>query len=303
MPGVTMFYRGQFEAARSHYEKALAGYDDRERTKFWTTYTGHDAGVTHRCYLALTLWHLGYPDQAFKVDREARDLARTINHPFSLCHAIDFSAFLYQYCRLEAETRAAADEELAIGNEQRFALWQALGTLHTGAAQLLKDQPDEALPILLKGLSAFRDTGARLRVPCYLAILADACTKAQRFEDAHKALDEALSIVEQNDERFHEAELHRLKGELYLAESDNQSAAEECFHRSIETARRQQSKAWELRSTTSLARLWQRQGCHDDARGSLATVYGAYTEGFKTPDLINARALLESLAGREAVAG
>src|SRR6185503_1713153 len=67
MPGVTMFYRGQFEAARSHYEKALAGYDDRERTKFWTTYTGHDAGVTHRCYLALTLWHLGYPDQAFKV--------------------------------------------------------------------------------------------------------------------------------------------------------------------------------------------------------------------------------------------
>ena len=267
MPGVTMFYRAQFAAARSHYEKALAGYDDRERTKFWTTYTGHDAGVTHRCYLALTLWHLGYPDQAFKIDRESRDLARAINHPFSLCHAIDFSAFLYQYCRLAAETDAAANEERAIGIEQSFALWRALGTLHVGAGLLLQGQPEEALPILLNGLSAFRGTGATLRVPCYLAIVADACTKAQRFEDAHKALDEALAIVEQNDERFHEAELHRLKGELHLAESDNQSAAEECFQTSIETARRQQSKAWELRSTTSLARLWQRRGRRNEARG------------------------------------
>src|SRR5689334_3667529 len=80
MPGVTMYYRGQFAEARSYFEKALIAYDDRARTKFWTAYTGHDAGVTHRCYLALTLWHLGFPDQAQALARESCDLARSIGH-------------------------------------------------------------------------------------------------------------------------------------------------------------------------------------------------------------------------------
>ena len=111
----------------------MADYDDRERTKFWTAYTGHNAGVTHRCYLALALWHLGYPDQALELDREMRELARTIGHPFSLGHALDFTAFLYHYCRLGAEVQAAAEEEMAIGTEQGFPLWHALGTLHKGA--------------------------------------------------------------------------------------------------------------------------------------------------------------------------
>ena len=108
---------------------------------------------------------------------------------------------------------------------------------------------------------------------------------------------EGLAVAEKNDDRCHEAELHRLKGELLLAESPDQiAAAEDCFRRATETARRQQSKGWELRATMSLARLWQRQGRRDDARAALAAVYGTYTEGFTTPDLVEARALLESLA-------
>jgi len=87
------------------FEKALAAYDDRGRTRYWTAHTGHDAGVTHRCYLALVLWHLGYPDQALRVDREMRELARTIGHAFSLEHAIDFAAYLAHYCRLGAEVQ------------------------------------------------------------------------------------------------------------------------------------------------------------------------------------------------------
>jgi hypothetical protein len=89
---------------------------------------------------------------------------------------------------------------------------------------------------------------------------------------------------------------HRLKGELHLVESNDQAAAEGCFRTAIETARRQQGKAWELRATPSLARLWQRQGRHDDARAALAAVYGTYTEGFTTPDLVDAAALLKALA-------
>jgi predicted ATPase len=210
---------------------------------------------------------------------------------------VDFTAFLCHYSRLGAEVQAAAEEELALATDQGFQLWHACGTLHKGAAMLLQGRREEALALLLKGLTAFRATGAKVRVPCYLGMLGDAYTQSGRFEDAHKVLNEGLKVAEENDHRCHEAELHRLQGELSLAESPDQaSAAEDCFRRSINTARLQGSKGWELRATISLARLWQRQGRRDDARAALAAVYGMYTEGFTTPDLVEALALLEALA-------
>jgi predicted ATPase len=296
MPGVTMFYRGAFAGARANFDKALAGFEDLEQTKFWTAYTGHNASVTHRCYLALTLWHLGYPEQAFKVDREMRELARSLGHPFSLAHAIDFGAFLHQYCRLGEGLMEAAEEELAIGAEQGFPLWHALGTLHIGGAMLLQGRRAEAINLLQKGLSAFKATGAEIRIPGYLGMIGHALTQDGCFKEADEALDEGLAVAEKNDNRTHEAELHRLKGELHLAETNHQGAAEECFRIAIDTARRQGSRAWELRSTTSLARLWQQQGRKTEAREALAAVYGKYTEGFTTPDLVESRALLEVLA-------
>jgi serine/threonine protein kinase/predicted ATPase len=297
MPGVTMFYRGQFAGARPCFENALAGHDDRERTKFWTAYTGHDAGVTHRCYLALTLWHLGYPDRALALARATRELARAIGHAFSLEHAVDFAAYLCHYCRLGAEAQARGEEEAAIATEQGFPFWHALGTLHQGAGMLLQGRREEALPHLLKGFAAFRATGAEVRVPSYLGMLADAHVQSGRFGDAHKVLGEALAVAEKNDDRCHEAELHRLQGELLLAESPDRFAeAEGCFRRAIETARSQQSKGWELRATMSLARSWRRQGRRGDALAALAAVYETYAEGFTTPDLVDARGVLESLA-------
>jgi class 3 adenylate cyclase/tetratricopeptide (TPR) repeat protein len=297
MPGVTMFYRGRFAEARAFYEKALASFDDRERTRFWTAYTGHNAGVTHRCYLALALWHLGYPDQALRLDHETQELARSIGHAFSLGHAVDFRAFLYRDCRLGAQALSAAEEEAAIATEQGFQLWLALGTLHKGAALLLQGRREEAMPLLLKGYSAFRATGAEVRAPAYLALLGDAYTQLGRFEEARNALDQGLAIAEKNDDRFHEAELHRLKGEQLLAESPDQTAAPlDCFRRAAAIAQTQQSKAWELRAAMSLARLRQRQGDREDARATLSAVFSTYTEGFTTPDLVDAKALLEALA-------
>jgi class 3 adenylate cyclase/tetratricopeptide (TPR) repeat protein len=212
MQGATMFYRAQFAEARACYEEALTAYDDRGRTRFWATHTGHNAGVTHRCYLALVLWHLGYPDQALRLDRETRELARTIGHAFTTGHAMDFTAFLCHYCRLGAEVQAAADEEIALATDQGFQLWHACGTLHKGTGMLLQGRREEALTLLLKGLSAFRATGT------------------------------------------------------------------------------------EVRATTSLARLWQRQDRRHDARAAPAAIYSTYTEGFKAPDLVEAAALLEALA-------
>jgi predicted ATPase len=297
MQGVTMFYRGQFADARAHFEKAISSYDDRERTKAWAAHTGHNAGVTHRCYLALTLWQLGFPDQAEKVMTEARELADRIGHAFTTAHAIDFTAVFYQRSRVGAKVQRAAEEEIALATEQGFQLWHALGTLHKSAGMLLQGRTDDAIPVLLEGLQSFRATGAGLRIPYYLGILGDAYTRAGRFGDAHRVLDEALETAEKDDDRVQEAELNRLGGELLLRESpENAGAAEACFTRAIDLARRQQSKAWELRATTSLARLWQRQHRREEARSALAAVYGSYTEGFATPDLVDARALLETWA-------
>ena len=222
MPGVTMFYRAEFAGARACFENALAAYDDRERTKFWTAYTGHDAGVTHRCYLALTLWHLGYPDQALKLAREMRELARTIGHAFSLGHAVDFAAFLYHYCRLGAEVWRRPRKRWHSGPNRAFRSGMRWARFTRGRGCSCRAGERKRLPLLLKGLSAFRATGAEVRVPSYLGMLGDAYTQAGRFEDAHEALNEGLAVAEKNDDRCHEAELHRLKGELLLAESNDQ---------------------------------------------------------------------------------
>ena len=123
---------------------------------------------------------------------------------------------------------------------------------------LLQGRVEQGIRLLQDGLEAYRDTGAELAVPYYLSILAEGCLLAGRFADAHTALDEALALVEKNDERFQEAELYRLKGELALAESGDRTSAEGCFRRAVQTAQRQQSKGWELRATMSLALLWQK---------------------------------------------
>jgi len=297
MPGATKFYRGRFEEARGHFTKAVEEYDDRERTKFWTAYTGHNAGVTHRNYLSLALWHLGFPDRALEVDREALALAKSIGHPFTIGHALDHAAYLALYCRLGAQAQAAAEPELALATDQGFQLWHTCGTLHKGASALLQGRREQALPLLTKGFDAFRATGAGLRIPAYLGMLADAFTQVGRFEDARKALEQAMETAEANDDRFHEAELHRLDGELRFAASPNQPvAAEACFLRAVETARAQHSKGWELRAALSLARHRQERGLLAEAREALAPVYEGFTEGFTTPDLLDARALLEALA-------
>jgi predicted ATPase len=294
MSGETRLYRAEFAGARDDFAKAVAEYDDRERTRWWAAHTSHNAGVTCRSNLAVSLWHLGYPDQALQVNREMRQLARAIGHPFSLAYALHHTAWLYQYGRLGAKVRVVAEEEIEIATEQGFALWHATGTFFRGAGMLLQGELEPALAQLLKGLDALRATGARLTLPYQLSILGEAYTRAGRFADAMKALDEGLALVEETEERCQEAELHRLKGEL-LAAAPDQAGAEDCFRQAIDTARRQQSRTWELRATVSLARLWQREGRRDEAHSALAAVYGTYTEGFTTPDLVDAAAVLKAI--------
>ena len=293
--GITHFYRGDFSSARNTCADALAQFDDRERTASLAKLIGEDPGITCRCYLSLALWHLGFADQALELTRQTVERARSINHIFSLEYALHHAGWLLQHCRLGTQTQVAAEEQVQIASEQGFLFWQATGTLYTAGGLLLQGRIERGLPLLERGLQAYRATGAQLGLPYYFSMLADACMRVRRFADAGNALGEALDLANKNDERFQEAELYRLKGELLLAESNDQAGAEEWFNRAIETAERQGSRAWKLRATTSLVRLWQKQGHREKAFTSLSAVYGWFTEGRSTPDLADAAALYESL--------
>ncbi len=127
LKGLTRLYRGDFAGAQECCARAIEEFDDRERTAFWARQVGEDAGVTHRCYLALALWHLGFADRALALNKEMVQLARSINHPFSLEYALHHTGWLHQHCRLGAKAQAAGDEQIRIATEQAFLFWHAIG--------------------------------------------------------------------------------------------------------------------------------------------------------------------------------
>jgi predicted ATPase len=193
------------------------------------------------------------------------------------------------------EVEASANEALRLATEQGFRFWHASTTILKAAALTLRGHVAEGLALFRNGLDAVRAVGTEIAHPYYFGLFGEACTRAGRFEEALQAIHRGLAIAQKNDERWTEAELHRLKGELVLAESADEAGAEVCFRQAIDVARRQQSRGWELRATLSLARLWQRQGRRGDACAVLAAVYGMYTEGFTLPDLVDAGELLKAL--------
>ena len=299
MPGVTMFYRGGVRRSpRLLRESAGRLRRPRAHEVLDQRITGHNAGVTHRCYLALALWHLGYPDQALKLDREMRELARTIGHPFSLAMPWTSPACLYQYCRLGAEVQAAGrGRDRASRPNRAFSSGTRWARFTRAAGLLLQGRRDEALPLLLKGLSGLpghRGGSPRSVLPQHAGRGLHA-GRALRGR-ARRRWTKGWRSPRRTTTAATRPSCTASRANCTWPRPPTKAAAEDCFRRAIETARRQQSRAWELRATMSLARLWQRQGRRDEAQAALAAVYGTYTEGFTTPDLMDARTLLESLA-------
>jgi predicted ATPase len=273
---------------------------DPERHRDFASLYGQDQGVICRSWAALTLWSLGYPEQALRRSREALTLAQELVHPFSRACAMCFAGML---CQLRRETQAAqelATAAIALCTEQGFAHYLARGTILQGWVMAAQGQGAAGLAHMRQGLVAYQATGAAVFRSYYLAFLAEAYGKVGQAGEGLILLGEALAAVHQTGERFYEAELYRLKGELLLhAECRGRNVAlvaEECFQQALLVARHQQAKASELRAAMSLSRLWQQQGRYARARALLAPVYGWFTEGFDTADLQAARGLLAALA-------
>jgi predicted ATPase/class 3 adenylate cyclase len=294
--GVTWFYLGALPAARQHLEEAIArDTPDQRRTPAFRM--GSDPGMGCRIFAALTLWLLGYPAQALARLREALALAHELAQPFSLAFARVHAAFISQVRRDVPAVHEHAEAGVALATEQGFTQWAAQGTSMRGWALALQGQGEEGLAQLRQGIAAQRATGAALLVPYFCTLLADVCDHLGHLEDGLQALAEAHTLVEQQEERWWEAEIARLRGVVLLRQPGIPPAeAEAWLQRALDVARRQEAKSLELRAAMSLSRLWQQQGKRAEAYDLLAPIYGWFTEGFDTADLQEAKALLEALA-------
>jgi predicted ATPase len=267
----------------------------------------------------VALWNVGYPDQARKRIREALTLAQELSHSYSLALAQLYAGMLHQFCQEGPATQERVGAVMTLCSEEGFPYLSARATVLRGWALATQGETEEGIVHIRQGMTALRTIGVEHVQSHFLTLLAEAYGKGEQTKEGLTVLAEALDFVSQTEERFYEAEVYRLKGELTLAQEgkeqragskeqevqilhpnpqilDPQSEAEACFHKAIDVARKQQAKSWELRATMSLARLWQQQGKRKEAHEILAEIYGWFTEGFDTKDLQDARALLDELS-------
>lgn len=310
----TLLMRGEFRAAHEHLERAEALYDIHRHRSPALVY-GYDSGIHCLSFAAWALWLLGYPDQALKKIYAALSLAQELSHPFTFVFALLHVIILHHLRREAHVAPERAEAEIALCTEQGFAVFLAGGSIYRGWALIEQGQGKEGIAQIRQGLAAWQATRTEMGRPYFLALLAKVYGEMGEPEQGLAALVEALALVEQTGERWYEAELYRIKGELTLQQqckvqsseckvpstqhpaprTPAEVEAEACFHKAVEIAQKQQAKSLELRATVSLARLWQQQGKRKQAHKMLAEIYGWFTEGFDTKDLQEARALLDSL--------
>jgi predicted ATPase len=321
-------------SAHEHCEHAITHYDSQKHRTYVSIYEA-DLGMWAHAQVALVLWCLGSSNQALQRCCEALTLAQELVHPFSRAWVFVCAAWLHQYRREWQETQKWAESAMALSREQGFPLWEAWGTILHGGALAESGRGEEGGAQIRQGLETYRATGAVQAQPYFLALLAEAYGKVGQAEEGLSVVAEALAVVEKTEERFYEAELHRLKGELTLQQGKVESQkskvlspqpptpstqaeaeAEACFLKAIEISRKQQAKSLELRAVMSLVRLRQQQASKhgtgsaeqgarntqhvtrtalDEARQMLSEVYNWFTEGFDTKDLQEAKALIEAL--------
>jgi predicted ATPase len=249
-----------------------------------------------RAYLARILWFQGLPDQAMRTAESSIADARATNHANSLCTALALAACPIA---LRVGDLAAAEHyvEMLLDHSTRHALarWRALGRSYQGVLVIQRGDLSSGLRLLRAG---FDEPGAAGSVPRFFSfVMAEALGRARQIADGLGAIDEAIVRSERSEERWATAELLRIKGELLLLQGapGAAAAAEDHFRQALDWARRQGALSWELRTASSLARLWRDQHRVEEAHALLGSAYGRFTEGFATADLIEAKSLLQEL--------
>jgi predicted ATPase len=289
------FCLGEFTAGRAYVEKALALYDPAHRPFYWELLPS-DALVWLRIHSSFLLACLGHVDQALVQHDAALGEARRLSHPPTLALALASRGISGSRVHLEPGSLLQyADELLALATEHGLTHFRMVALIERGWCMAALGRADEGIPLLTYGAAGWHDLGYILWRPWALTLLGDACRMAGQWQAGLKHLAEARRLAEEREERWFQAETLRLTGEVLVAMGDPEGA-EAAYRESLALAQQQSAKLWEVRTATSLARLWRDQGKHTEARELLAPIYGWFTEGLGTPVLQDAKALLQELA-------
>ena len=294
--GMSLLNTGEIAEGRAHLDRAIALYDPAEHRPLATRF-GHDSGMAILCFRSWALWLLGYPEAALRDVDDAHKNAREIGQAATLMYALAVTLVTLILCGNYVAATTQFEELVALTEEKGVLFWRALGMAWQGCALALTGKAADAVQMVSSGSTGLRSTGATAWTPLYLSYLARAYADLGQFDDARRYIGEATTAVETTKEKWCEAEVNRVAGEIALKSLQPDAAkAEAYFERALAVAREQEAKSWELRAAMSMARLWRDQGKRDEARDLLAPVYGWFTEGFDTLDLKEAKALLKELA-------
>jgi class 3 adenylate cyclase/predicted ATPase len=291
--GRDLMYAGKFGLSRSHLEEVLRLYDPTPHLPL-IHQIGTNPHVNAQVFLAIVLFCLGFPDQALaRVDAAIAEARETAHQP-ALAASLAIGTRVASLVGVDAVLSEWLDQLAAVTAEQGFPHWAGQGTIFRGWVKVKNGDLAEGISLLRNGLTAFHAAGSEMFMPHHTALLAGACEIAGQIDEAASLLDDALQTIDRTGERWFAAELNRLKGQLMLRQGHSE-AAEELYCKALNIAQEQEAKLWELRAAVSLARLRSDQGRRVEPFDLLAPVYGWFTEGFDTPDLKGAKALLETL--------
>lgn len=299
--GPPLFWAGQFQESLKYHKEGLVIYRALHSKAPNSVHT-INPGVSCLFHNSMTLWYLGYPDQALQQSHETLTLAQELGHPLSMAVALFGIAAIHKFRKEPRATQERVDPSIAFALEHDLSYWLATGTIIRSWALAMQGKEEEGMSSLQRGIEGYRATGAEVSRPYWLSLLARVYSRMNQPENGLYALTEAFTLVQTTGEHRDEAELYRLKGELMLQQAKGKSPrsaseqeAEQCFLKALHISREQSAKSLELRAAISLGKLWNKKGRSIQAKQLVEEIYGWFTEGFETEDLREARQLLEEL--------
>jgi class 3 adenylate cyclase/predicted ATPase len=293
--GMSLLNTGDIAEGRPHLDQALALYDPAEHRPLAARF-GQDVAVAILSFRSTALWLLGHPEAALADTDRALKHAREIGQAATLMYALTATLITLVHCGNYATATMQFEELVALTDEKGSSFWKALGTMMQGCVLAMTGKASDAIHVITSGATALRSTGSTMWLPLCLSYLARAHAELGQFSDAWRCMGEATTAMETTKEKWFEAEVNRIAGEIALKPPEADAArAKKYFECALAVARKQQAKSWELRAAMSMARLWRDQGQPQQARQLLAPVYGWFTEGLDTLDLKQAKTLLDEL--------
>jgi hypothetical protein len=295
--GITRCPLGELTESREHLESLIAFYEPEKHGSLGLVYV-FDPGIGARLWLATDLWLLGYPDQALRRAQEAVQLGRELDQPYQLAFGLSAGMLTHFMARETRVARRYAEEALRLADKEGFSLQRGWASFNLGFFRVLDGQTEEGIPQMSQAWSLLRDMGWGMHATTFfLNPLAEAFRMGGQVEQGLEIVSQAEAHAAATQERCAEPEIHRIRGELLLLKPGAEGEAGASFEEAIAIARRLETRSWELRATTSLARLWQKQGKTEKAHDRLSKIYSWFMEGFDTHDLKEAKALLGELKG------